>query len=117
MNAKKKLSGVVVFGSVFFGSLLGAGITLITSPGSGRDLTGKVKVTVDIIKESVSEHLDNAALRLIESGSVLRIRTKMKLDKMKLDGVKLGNVKSGKLSFLVDSALEGIQTIKNTLKK
>jgi hypothetical protein len=112
MNAKKKLSGVLVFGSVFFGSLLGAGITLITSPGSGRDFKGKVKVTVDILKESVSEHLDNAAIRLIEQSSVLKARTKMKFGEM-----KLGDVKSGKLNLLVDLARQRFKGIKSTLKK
>ena len=107
MNAKRKLSGVMVFASVFAGSLLGAGITLITAPGSVRDLRGKVRVTVDILKESVNEHLEDAALRLIESSSVLKTRAKM----------KFGNAKSGKLSLLVDTALDGIQSIKNTLKK
>lgn len=96
-----------MFASVFVGSLLGAGITLITSPGSGRDLKGKVRVTIEIIKESVNEHLDNAALMLIENGSVLMTRTK----------IKLADAKTGKFSFLLGSAKERIQNIKNTLKK
>ncbi|MCI4626013.1 MAG: YtxH domain-containing protein [Candidatus Magnetoovum sp. WYHC-5] len=69
MNPKQKLSGAIVFASVFFGSFLGAGITLLTSPKSARDLKNKVAGAVDILKENLTEKMDNVTVRVIENST------------------------------------------------
>lgn len=69
MNPKQKLSSAIVFASVFFGSFLGAGISILTSPKTVRALKDRIGGAVGILKESVNERLDNVTVRVIENST------------------------------------------------
>lgn len=81
MNPKQKLSGAIVFASVFLGSFLGAGITLLTNPKSGRDLAYKVKDAADLIKENIGDQVDNTTIRVIENSTRILAKSKMGMEK------------------------------------
>ncbi|MBF0343373.1 MAG: hypothetical protein HQL06_03995 [Nitrospirae bacterium] len=77
MNPKQKISGLIVFASVFVGSFLGAGITVITTPKeAAKGLQKKIKTTAEALKENVNEQLDSATVRLIENSTKLITKTK-----------------------------------------
>ncbi len=64
ITPKKRLSSVFIFLSVFFGSIMGAGITMLSSPKTGKDLKSKIKGTTDILKENVNKKIDTTRGRL-----------------------------------------------------
>ncbi len=80
MTPKKRLSSAFVFVSVLFGSFMGAAITLLSTPKSGKDLKDKVKGTADVLKEDMNEKIDRASLRLIENTPRVIMRARMKMD-------------------------------------
>ncbi|MEO5359939.1 MAG: hypothetical protein H7843_05765 [Nitrospirota bacterium] len=82
INPKQKLSGAIVFASVFLGSFMGAAITLVTSPKSVVDgLHGKLKGTIDVLEESVSEQVDTATIMVIENTTKVFAMTKTSIAK------------------------------------
>ncbi len=84
MEPKKTLSSAVVFTSVFFGSIIGAGITLIAAPKAILDLKGKISGTFEVIKEDIDDYMDHATLRLLEQSTVVIAKTKAKLNSLNL---------------------------------
>ncbi|MBF0608462.1 MAG: hypothetical protein HQL61_13045 [Magnetococcales bacterium] len=80
MNPKQKISGMIVFTSVFVGSFLGAGITVITAPKeAAKGLSKKLKGTAEVLKESFNDQLDHATVRLIENSTKILAKTKSTL--------------------------------------
>ncbi|MBF0338415.1 MAG: hypothetical protein HQL05_11350 [Nitrospirae bacterium] len=80
MNPKQKISGMIVFTSVFVGSFLGAGITVITAPKDAViGLGKKLKDTAGALKENFNDQLDHATVRLIESSTKVLAKTKSTL--------------------------------------
>ncbi|KJU86409.1 secreted protein [Candidatus Magnetobacterium bavaricum] len=80
MNPKQKISGMIVFTSVFVGSFLGAGITVITAPKeAAKGLGKKLKDTAEALKENFNDQLDHATVRLIESSTKVFAKTKSTL--------------------------------------
>ncbi|MBF0538562.1 MAG: YtxH domain-containing protein [Nitrospirae bacterium] len=81
MNPKQKLSGLIVFTSVFVGSFLGAGITIITAPkDAAKDLGKKLKDTAEALKENFNDRLDNATVMVIENSTKILAKTKSTMD-------------------------------------
>ncbi|KJR43347.1 secreted protein [Candidatus Magnetoovum chiemensis] len=71
MNPKAKLSGAIVFASVFMGSFLGAGIALISSPaGSIKDFRNKLKGTaiIDSLDELIALSKSNPQSDILAEG-------------------------------------------------
>ena len=80
MNPKQKIAGSIIFASVFFGSLMGAGISLITSPKSVvKNLKNKVLGTSDVLREGINDQLDNATVIFIENTTQILTKAKTKL--------------------------------------
>ena len=82
MSVRKNLSSVVVFSSVFLGSIISEGINIITTPNSIKDLFKKMQGTIDVVRESIKEKTDDATILLIESSTVAITRTKMKMENL-----------------------------------
>jgi len=80
MTPKKRLSSAFVFASVFFGSIFGAAITVLTTPKTGRDLKDKIKDTTDVLKEDMNEKIDRVSLRLVENTTRMIITAKRRMD-------------------------------------
>jgi gas vesicle protein len=82
INPKQKLSGAIVFASVFVGSFMGAAVTLVTAPKSVVEgLHDKFKDTVEVLEENVSEHADAATIMLIENATKVFARAKINIAK------------------------------------
>jgi hypothetical protein len=78
INPKQKLASAIVFASVFLGSFMGAAITIITTPKTAaKELKDKLGDTAEVLKENMTEHLDSAAIRLIENSTHLLTKAKM----------------------------------------
>ncbi|MBF0516920.1 MAG: hypothetical protein HQK97_07345 [Nitrospirae bacterium] len=91
INPKQTLSGAIVFASVFFGSFMGAAITLVTTPKTVvHGLQGKLKDTMDVLEENVSEHVDTASIMFIENTTrlVAKTRTGMEMANSVMDSLK-----------------------------
>lgn len=80
MGIKKRTSSLVVFASVFAGSILGAGITLIASPQSRENTKSMVKGSIDSIRDQVNESLIHTTARLVETGAVLKTKTSQNIE-------------------------------------
>ncbi|MBF0472610.1 MAG: hypothetical protein HQK91_06900 [Nitrospirae bacterium] len=80
MSLRKNLSSIVVFSSVFLGSIIGEGINIITTPNSIRDLFRKLNGNFDVVRETVKEKTDDATIMLIEKSTVAITKTKMRMD-------------------------------------
>lgn len=82
INPKQKLSGAIVFASVFLGSFMGAAITLVTTPKSVLEgLHGKVKDTINVLEENVNDQVDTATIMVIENTTKLFAKTKNSMAK------------------------------------
>ncbi|MBF0456873.1 MAG: hypothetical protein HQK99_03150 [Nitrospirae bacterium] len=82
INPKQKLSGAIVFASVFLGSFMGAAITLVTTPKAVLGgLHGKVKDTINVLEENVSDQVDTATIMVIENTTRLVAKTKNSMAK------------------------------------
>lgn len=80
MSIRKNLSSVVVFSSVFIGSIIGEGINIITAPNSIRDLFRKLNGNFDVVRETVKEKVDDATIMLIETSALAITKTKMNIN-------------------------------------
>ncbi len=78
-NPKKLLSSALVFASVFMGSIMGAGITMLSSPTSGKEFRKKIKGTFSVLKSSVDEQFDTASLIVIENSAQVITKTKIRV--------------------------------------
>ncbi|MCG6551378.1 MAG: hypothetical protein L7F77_03555 [Candidatus Magnetominusculus sp. LBB02] len=82
INPKHKLSGAIVFASVFVGSFMGAAITLVTSPKTiVGGLQDKLKGTIDVFEENMGDHVDTATIMVIENTTKVIAKTRNSLSK------------------------------------
>ncbi len=64
MNPARRLSSAFIFVSVFFGSIMGAGISMLSAPTSGKELRNKIKDISNMLKENIQKIINNSTRRL-----------------------------------------------------
>ncbi len=77
MNPKKRVSSIFIFISVFFGSIMGAGITMLSTPKSGKDLRKKIVGTTTIVKEEINYKIKNTTRNLSKSSGFPNLKEKL----------------------------------------
>lgn len=80
MNVKKKLSNIIVFASVFAGTIIGAGIAFITASAPGKKVSEKLRDTAQKIKEDVNDQIQSSSVKIIENSAHLEKMAKTKIE-------------------------------------
>jgi hypothetical protein len=76
MPIKKELSKSVVFASVFAGTLISEGISLVTISDPGKKLAEKVGHTIKDLQTDIQEQIHIITARLIEESALINLRFK-----------------------------------------
>lgn len=80
MGVKKEIGNVIVFVSVFAGTLIGAGISFITGSTPGKKPGDKVSNTIQKIKKSAGDSIQTTTVKLIEKSAQLENKLKTEVD-------------------------------------
>lgn len=89
MSAGKKFSNSIVYTSVFFGSILGAGISLVARPDSRSELRDVALDSVREASRSVIDTLRHGRTRTAEIVTLSRTRAALKLERLDSMAVSL----------------------------
>ncbi len=76
MPIKKELSRSVLFVSVFAGTLISEGISLVTISEPGKRLTEKVNHVVKNMQANIGEHFHIATAKIIEESALMNSKIK-----------------------------------------
>ncbi len=78
MTIKKEISRTIVFASVFVGTLISEGISLVTIAEPGRRLGDKISQTVGNVGMDIQDRFHLTAARVIEESALINERIKRK---------------------------------------
>jgi len=76
MSLKKKISKTVVFVSVFAGTLISEGISLVTISEPGKKAAEKIRSTVKNMQTEIHEQFHIATAKIIEESSLINSQMK-----------------------------------------
>ena len=83
MSIKRNISNSIIFASVFVGTIVGAGISFITSSSSSKRVRERLKDAAGRLESDVKDQLQAVSVKVVEGSSRLEGVAREKIDEIK----------------------------------